>query len=198
MPLLSDYNMELIWIILGWVTGGGKSLGTAMWLLVPRGQAWSGVVYQSTFLKHSISVKNRRIPHCLSQYLERSARKLETIPRMAALQSLHQRLAFQLTSQLSPTHHNPAPLPVSSAVAPKLHALPAPERFVRYCGTCAVSRQLRVQIWDRRHLLTDLCIPGEKGHAFQRGEQTSAHHQFVFLHTKLIAPFGFRLLGRKN
>jgi hypothetical protein len=109
MPLLSDCNMELIWIILGWVTGGGKSLGTAMWLLVPRGQAWSGVVYQSTFLKHSISVKNSRIPHCLSQYLERSARKSETIPRMAALQSLHQRLAFQLTSQLSPTHHNPAP-----------------------------------------------------------------------------------------
>jgi hypothetical protein len=28
--------MELTWIItLGWVTGGGKSLGIAMWLLVP-------------------------------------------------------------------------------------------------------------------------------------------------------------------
>jgi hypothetical protein len=71
MPLLSDYNMELIWIILGWVTGGGKSLGIAMWLLVPRGH-WTGgcgVEWSSlsTFLKHSISVEKIRIPHCLSQ-----------------------------------------------------------------------------------------------------------------------------------
>jgi hypothetical protein len=41
--MLSDYNMELTWITLGWVTGGGKGLGMAMWLLVPRGQVWSGV-----------------------------------------------------------------------------------------------------------------------------------------------------------
>jgi hypothetical protein len=68
MPLLSDYNVELIWITLGWVTGGGKSLGIAMWLR-DRCGLWS-VVYLSTFLKHSISVRNRRIPHCLSQYLD--------------------------------------------------------------------------------------------------------------------------------
>jgi hypothetical protein len=82
------------WITLGWVMGGGKSLGIAMWLFGP---AWTGVEWSrlSTFLRHSVSVKNIRIPHCLSQSLEPSGCKSEAILRMAALQSLHQRLAFQ-------------------------------------------------------------------------------------------------------
>jgi hypothetical protein len=149
--------------------GGGKSLGTAMWLLVPRGQTSVGRSRLSTFLKHSVSVKNIRIPHCLSQYLEPSGCKAEEIPRMAAVQSLHQRLAFQ-------------------ALATVTTIQPLLPRFECRCAEVTCSPQPRKIRSVLRHMLcvhsappskfgkdvtplTDLCIPGEKGHASNEGNK---------------------------